>query len=441
MAQEGGAARTVVVPDAASAATPTPADGVITVKAPPRHGVALLGLLVLLALGGMASLRYGEGAAAARQHDQESRLLWVGNQYRRAIESYYFATPGPAKHLPVRLENLLRDDRFPQPVRHLRKLYPDPLAPDTPWGLLKRGSQIVGVYSQAEGTPFRSVDLGPGLESMQGAGELCRLALHVRPTHRPDQRRRRAATRSFHRSSFENRTMSHRILIVEDHALLRHGLRALLTLQAEYRVVGEAVDGREAVLKAMDLQPDLIVMDLSLPGMSGVDATAQIRRRLPQQRVLALSEYDNEIHASEALRAGCAGYVMKHATPDELLLAVRTVLVGRRFISPEMTNLLLNGMLHPGQSTREINRWDSLSERERSIFKLIAEGGTNRSAATALNLSTKTVEKHRANMMRKLHLSSAVELALLAVDMGLVTRPQSHRPAAALQTGQAVAPG
>ena len=139
-------------------------------KAPPRHGVALLGLLVLLALGGMASLRYGEGAAAARQHEQESRLLWVGNQYRRAIESYYFATPGPAKHLPVRLENLLRDDRFPQPVRHLRKLYPDPLAPDTPWGLLKRGSQIVGIYSQAEGTPFRSVDLGPGLESMQGAG-------------------------------------------------------------------------------------------------------------------------------------------------------------------------------------------------------------------------------------------------------------------------------
>ena len=235
--------------------------------------------------------------------------------------------------------------------------------------------------------------------------------------------------------------MSHRILIVEDHALLRHGLRALLTLQAEYRVVGEAVDGREAVLKAMDLQPDLIVMDLSLPGMSGVDATAQIRRRLPQQRVLALSEYDNEIHASEALRAGCAGYVMKHASPDELLLAVRTVLVGRRFISPEMTNLLLNGMLHPGQSTREINRWDSLSERERSIFKLIAEGGTNRSAATALNLSTKTVEKHRANMMRKLNLSSAVELALLAVDMGLVTRPQSHRPAVPLQAGQAVAQG
>jgi DNA-binding NarL/FixJ family response regulator len=235
--------------------------------------------------------------------------------------------------------------------------------------------------------------------------------------------------------------MSHRILIVEDHALLRHGLRALLTLQAEYRVVGEAVDGREAVLKAMDLQPDLIVMDLSLPGMSGVDATAQIRRRLPQQRVLALSEYDNEIHASEALRAGCAGYVMKHASPDELLLAVRTVLVGRRFISPEMTNLLLNGMLHPGQSARETNRWDSLSERERSIFKLIAEGGTNRSAAMALNLSTKTVEKHRANMMRKLHLSSAVELALLAVDMGLVTRPQSHRPAAPVQTGQAVAPG
>ena len=109
------------------------------------------------------------------------------------------------------------------------------------------------------------------------------------------------------------------------------------------------------------------------------------------------------------------------------LLAVKTVLSGRRFISQEMTNLLLDGMLHPGQGRRETSHWDTLSNRERTIFKLIAEGGTNRSAAAYLNLSTKTVEKHRANLMRKMQLGSAVELALLAVELGLIERPQVHK--------------
>jgi DNA-binding NarL/FixJ family response regulator len=222
--------------------------------------------------------------------------------------------------------------------------------------------------------------------------------------------------------------MSHRILIVEDHPLLRHGLRALLSAQPDCRVVDEAVDGREAVQKALQIQPDLIVMDLSLPGTSGIDATLQIRRRLPQQKVLALSESGAEIHASEALRAGCMGYLLKNAPQDEMLLAVKTVLAGRRFISQDVTNLLLEGMLRPQQSLRGASGWESLSSRERTIFKLIAEGGTNRTAAASLNLSAKTVEKHRANLMRKLHLGSAVELALLAVEMGLVERPKlPHR--------------
>jgi hypothetical protein len=96
-------------------------------------------------------------------------LLWVGQQFRHALESYYLATPGPAKHLPVHLEDLLRDNRFPQPVRHLRRLYTDPVQPEVPWGVLKRGNQIIGIYSQADGTPFRTTDLGPGLEAAEGA--------------------------------------------------------------------------------------------------------------------------------------------------------------------------------------------------------------------------------------------------------------------------------
>ena len=219
--------------------------------------------------------------------------------------------------------------------------------------------------------------------------------------------------------------MSHRILIVEDHPLLRHGLRALLSAQPDYLVVDEAVDGREAVNKTLALQPDLVLMDLSLPLASGADATAQIRRRLPAQRVLALSDYDSELHASEALRAGCTGCVKKDCAPEEMLLAVKTVLSGRRFVGQDLASALLDGVLHPGKA-RSANPWETLSSRERTIFKLIAEGGTNRSAAAYLNLSAKTVEKHRANLMRKLHLNSALELVLLAVELGLVQRP--HLP-------------
>lgn len=231
--------------------------------------------------------------------------------------------------------------------------------------------------------------------------------------------------------------MSYRILVAEDHPLLRHGLRALLATQSDYSVVDEAVDGREVVVKTLKLQPDLVLMDLSLPGTSGIDATAQIRRRLPQQKVLALSDYDSEIHAGEAMRAGCAGFLRKDCAPDEMLLAVKTVLAGRRFLGQDLASLLLDGMLNPGTS-RDTKPWDTLSSRERTIFKLIAEGGTNRSAAAYLNLSAKTVEKHRANLMRKLRLNSAVELALLAVELGLVQRPQMpSRTALAFETGLA----
>lgn len=229
--------------------------------------------------------------------------------------------------------------------------------------------------------------------------------------------------------------MSYRILVAEDHPLLRHGLKALLAAQPDYQLVDEAVDGREAVAKTLHRQPDLVVMDLSLPGIAGIDATAQIRRRLPQQKVLALSDFDSEIHVGEAMRAGCIGCVKKDCAPEEMLLAVKTVLTGRRFIGQDLASLLLEGVLHP-EKARDTHPWECLSSRERTIFKLIAEGGTNRSAAAYLNLSAKTVEKHRANLMRKLRLNSAVELALLAVELGLVQRPQMpSRSAMAFESG------
>lgn len=216
--------------------------------------------------------------------------------------------------------------------------------------------------------------------------------------------------------------MSYRILVAEDHPLLRHGLRALLGTHSDYQVIDEAADGREAVAKALRHQPDLVLMDLSLPALAGADATTQIRRRLAQQKVLALSDFDSEIHVGEAMRAGCNGCVRKDCAPEEMMLAVRTVLAGRRYIGQDLASLLLDGVLHP-ERARDASPWERLSSRERAIFKLIAEGGTNRTAAAYLNLSAKTVEKHRASLMRKLRLNSAVELALLAVDLGLVNRP------------------
>lgn len=141
-------------------------------RVPPRaRGVVLMGLVVMLALGGLATASFTESAVTARQRERETELLWVGQQYRQALESYYRSSPGPNKHMPVSLEELLRDSRFPQPVRHLRRLYPDPVQPDVPWGALRRGAQIIGVYSQSDGVPLRRTGFAPGLESFEGAGQ------------------------------------------------------------------------------------------------------------------------------------------------------------------------------------------------------------------------------------------------------------------------------
>ncbi|MGD9834381.1 MAG: type II secretion system protein [Piscinibacter sp.] len=134
------------------------------------RGVVLMGLMVLLALGGLTLLQFAESAASARQRELETQLIWVGQQYRQALESYYLSSPGRVKHLPVTLDELVRDTRFPMPVRHLRKLYPDPLQPEVPWGILKQGNQVIGVYSQSDGVPLKQVGLGPGLESLDHAG-------------------------------------------------------------------------------------------------------------------------------------------------------------------------------------------------------------------------------------------------------------------------------
>ncbi|MEO8186403.1 MAG: response regulator transcription factor [Burkholderiaceae bacterium] len=221
----------------------------------------------------------------------------------------------------------------------------------------------------------------------------------------------------------EETPMKHRVLIVEDHHLLRQGLRAMVAALPDFEVIAEAKDGKEAVWQAVALQPDLILMDLSMPRMTGIEATVQIKERLPRTRIIALTAFKTEEYVHEALRAGIDGYVMKDVSYEELLAALRSVMAGKKFLSPDVSGQLVNNFLHRGATPRPISPWEKLTVRERGILKLIAEGRTNRSTAEFLNVSPKTVEKHRGNLMRKLGLCNVGELTLVALERGLIELP------------------
>jgi len=217
--------------------------------------------------------------------------------------------------------------------------------------------------------------------------------------------------------------MTCRVFVAEDHPLLRQGLRALVESIPGHVVVGEATNGRDTIHMTLSLKPDLLMIDLSLPDIAGPDVVRQIQRRAPHQKIIALSDSRGDILAGEALRAGCHGYLLKETSFEELSLAIKTVTLGRRFISQNVTDELVGDLLD--LPTQRLGRgpWNQLTSRERSVFKLIAQGKTNRATAEYLALSPKTIEKHRASLMRKLELHSAVELTLLAVDLGLIDRP------------------
>ncbi|MEQ1806336.1 MAG: response regulator transcription factor [Burkholderiaceae bacterium] len=217
--------------------------------------------------------------------------------------------------------------------------------------------------------------------------------------------------------------MTTSILLVDHHSMLRQGLRALLaTTHGEFDVVGEARDGREAVLRAVQFTPDLMLIDSRLPGLSGSETMAQIKRRLPGVRIVVFSDALTDDCVRESLSAGVDGFVLKGSTFDELLTALRSVASGKKYLSPEVSALLVDAYLNP-TAARDAEPISKLTARERSILQLIAEGRTNRATAAYLSVSQKTVEKHRSNLMRKLGLHSAMELMLAALDMGLAQRP------------------
>ncbi len=211
-----------------------------------------------------------------------------------------------------------------------------------------------------------------------------------------------------------------RILITEDHTIIRAGLRMLITTVSDYEVVGEASDGLEAIRAVNELQPDLVLMDLSMPRMNGLEAIREIKSQNPGVKILVLTVHKTEEHVLEAFRAGADGYVLKYATKDELLLALESAFKGKRFISPMISDRVIEGYLEGAGSIKESSAWDTLTARERQVLKLIAESYINKEIADYLCISVKTVETHRSNIMRKLDLHSASELTAYAIKKGLI---------------------
>lgn len=212
-------------------------------------------------------------------------------------------------------------------------------------------------------------------------------------------------------------TLSHkiRILLADDHAVVRQGFSALLRAQPDMEVVGEAANGREAIERAKQLQPDVVVMDVAMPELNGIEATRRLQDEAPRSRVLALSMHKDSVYVREILRAGARGYLLKDAIDTDLIAAVRAVARGDGYISPAVSEAVLSDY-----RKHVTNPIDLLSSREREVLQMIAEGLVNKEIATRLNLSVYTVEAHRGRIMEKLNLHSTSELVRFALRNGLI---------------------
>jgi len=210
-----------------------------------------------------------------------------------------------------------------------------------------------------------------------------------------------------------------RIVIAEDYTIVREGLKSLIDSLPGLEVVGEAEDGKQAIASAERLDPDLILMDLSMPRTDGVSAIKEIKRRCPEIKILALTVHKTEGHVRMALEAGADGYILKDATSQELEMAVNHILSGKPYLSPDISGGVINGYLLGLKSGQPASLISALTPREVEILKLIAEDYKSREIADYLNISANTVDKHRANIMKKLDLHSASALTALAIKEGI----------------------
>jgi len=217
--------------------------------------------------------------------------------------------------------------------------------------------------------------------------------------------------------------MKIRILLADDHGVLRAGLRAIINTQPDMEVVGEAADGKEAIEQLQQLNPDLVVLDLTMPGLGGLSALSIIRERAPKTKVLVLTMHDDEGYVRRVLEAGGSGYVVKKAADTELLLAIRAVKRGEVYVHSSLTKPLLEAIFdrRAEESSGVSIEVEDLSEREKEVLRLLARGYTNQQIADTLFLSVKTIETYRARVMEKLNLRTRAELTHFALKKGLLT--------------------
>ena len=211
-----------------------------------------------------------------------------------------------------------------------------------------------------------------------------------------------------------------RIVLADDHALMREGVRALLKPCDDIEVVGEAADGLEAVERCRELDPDIILMDIAMPGLGGLEASLEIRRQSPRTKILVLTQYADREYVSRFLKAGASGYVLKKAAGSELAAAIRNVHRGGLVLDPQIAREALTEPEQQSSEGGEGNLYDSLTDREKQVLKLVAEGHSNKEIADALQISVKTAMSHREHAMEKLNLHSRTDLIRFALKAGVI---------------------
>ena len=212
-----------------------------------------------------------------------------------------------------------------------------------------------------------------------------------------------------------------KVLLGDDHTLMRQGLRKILEERPEFEIVAEVGDGREAVKQCQATKPDVAVLDVAMPLLNGIDAAQQIARKVPETKVLVLSMHSDEVYVTRALQAGATGYMLKDSAGKDLLKGIASVAAGQAYFSPAIARLMLDDYKRRVTGADVIDRYETLSAREREIFQLIAEARTNKEVAELLEISPATVETHRARILQKLDIHNTAELVLYAVRRGIIS--------------------